>query len=274
MTRVTPEDGRRALAAGEIDALAIIPQRYGEPLKIVGSDRHPSAATVMRAVIFQAAESAAPPIDVTDIDGHQVAEAIRTGIPFTLILAFGFLAIYATAAPLIQQRQRGTLKLLGLTPLSRLTFVLAQLPARLAIAVVQLAVLSGLAYASHLLTLDRLPGAVFSAFITLLLLFAFGYLVGGLASSAEIASAAFTGLLPVLLMPSGFMFPVDTLPNWVQVVGRFVPLSYCGDALRHFMTGAPIAYSLVADYSITVACVIVVTWLAAKTFRWDQGEVG
>jgi ABC-2 type transport system permease protein len=271
---VTPQEGLERVRVGELSAQIVLPSELDKaPVGIVVGLDQTSAGTSLRRWIQKAADGlSAEQILVRDLNGREPLELPKALLPFTLLVCFWFLSFYSIGFQTILMRQRGTLKLLGLTPVSRLTFILAQVPARLALAMAQLTVILFLGYLTGFVAADRIPGALFSALIGILMIFSFGYLVGGIFKVPEAALILPTALLPAIMFPSGFMFPIEMLPDWVGKVSPYLPFTYMADTLKHYLVGTSFRYSPWLSYSVMLGITVVVTLLTARTFQWDQGE--
>jgi len=204
--------------------------------------------------------------------GGQDFDGFRFGLPAVLVLAFGQLAFLGTATTMVQLRARGTLRLLALTPLRRLTFIAALVPARVAIAAFQLAIMAALAAATGFLELAQVGRLLVTCVLGLAMLFSLGFLLGGRLSSPEVASGALAGLLPVLLIASGILLPLSMLPAGVAAVADFLPFTYLGDAVRQDLVGGAPLHPIELDWLVMAGSAALFTLLAASTFRWDQGE--
>jgi ABC-2 type transport system permease protein len=198
------------------------------------------------------------------------ATALTLALPAILVFGFGSLAVHGTAAPLVELRRRGTLRLLATTPMSRLDFIVAQLPARAALAVVQLGVALPLAVALGAVRPLAVPELMLSLLLGLTMLSALGFLFGGRMQSPELVSGMVGGLLPVALMASGVLVPLDVLPGWLQTLSIASPLTYLGDAVRHDVVGAATRFPLPLDLAVMGLASTVLIVLAARSFRWDE----
>ncbi len=193
-------------------------------------------------------------------------------LPGIIVMAFSSLALFGTSTPIIQMRQRGTLRLIGLTQVSRLTFIASQLSARFLIAVIQLAVLLGVAASQGLLPGENLLAILIVNVLGILMLFALGYLVGGVGKSLEAVSGLLGGFMGPVLIVSGLLMPIDYLPSWVKLFSAAIPLTYYGEALRYYMIGIPPSMPIMIHYAVMAGTTVLFGFLAMKTFRWDQHD--
>lgn len=211
-------------------------------------------------------------VAVTGPDGEPAFDPFRFGLPAVLILAFASLALFGTAIPLISLRARGTLRHLGMTPLSRATFLLAQAPARLLIALVQLAVMATIAGVTGFLEPSAILTLLATSVVGLAMLFSLGYLAAGLLHNEELATTTLGMLMPLVLMFSGVLLPLSLMPDAIASAARFSPFTYLGDALRIDLVGSEGSYSRLTSYTVMAATAVVVTAIASRIFEWDQGE--
>jgi ABC-2 type transport system permease protein len=164
------------------------------------------------------------------------------------------------------ERQYGVLKRLRITPLGRPSLLAAKILAILAVEVVQVAVLVGVAFA-----LGWDPGGTPALAVPAVALATVGFAGLGLlmagALRAEITLAAANGLYLVLLLLGGMVFPLSSLPSGVRTVARALPSGALSDAMH----GALSAGGSVPGR----AWVVLAVWAvgapaaAAATFRWE-----
>lgn len=187
-------------------------------------------------------------------------------VPGVIALAIMSTAFTAQAISVGFDRRYGVLKLLGVTPLSRLRLLLAKTCAILAIEAIQLALILGVATALGwrpsgnpiaALVLVVLGTASFSA-----LSFA---LAGVLRAEATLAAANAIYLL--LLLAGGTVIPRDQMPSWLGDFGQLLPSGALGNGLRDVMAGGggiPVGSALVLVVWGALGAVI-----AHRTFRWE-----
>lgn len=164
------------------------------------------------------------------------------------------------------ERSYGVLKRLGATPLGTRRLVLAKSLAVVLVEVVQLLVLVGvglvLGWRGNLGAVAPVIGGV------LLGTLAFAGIGLTLAGTlrGEVNLAAQNGLYLVLLLVGGIMFPLDSLPNWLQVPAQLLPSSALADVLRGALTGATLNGGA---WIVLAAWALVTPATAAKFFRWQ-----
>lgn len=205
-------------------------------------------------------------------DGGAPFDPLKAALPTGLLMALMSIAFFGTATPLIALRARGTLRLLGTTPLNRMTFVLAQAPVRLALVALQLVVLGVAAVWMDFLPVAGTLRLMGTGLLGAVMLFAFGYLIAARMRNAEVVNGLLGLLMPIVLFSSGLFLPMDMLPSVVGSISRALPTSYLVDALNHDLNAAASVHSLAVDWLVLLAGALIFGGLAARLFRWDQGE--
>jgi ABC-2 type transport system permease protein len=163
------------------------------------------------------------------------------------------------------ERQYGVLKRLGSTPLGRPALLAAKTLAILAVEVLQVAVLAGVA-----LALGWRPAGSVVAFVPAMLLATVGFaglgmlMAGRLRGEAVLAAA--NGLYLVLLLLGGMVIPLAELPGPLRAVSRALPAAALSDVLHAASNAGAVpgrAWLVLAVWAVAAPLA------AAKTFRWE-----
>lgn len=199
-------------------------------------------------------------------------DTFRFGLPGVLTLAFGQLAFIGTTTALVQLRARGTLRLLSLTPVTKRAFAISIVPPRLMIAAFQLVVMAIVALATGYLAGGDVARLVLTCLLGLAMLFSIGVFLGGWMRSPEVASGVLSAVFPLLMIVTGIFIPLHLLPDAMQTLADWIPLSYLGDALRQDLVGGNPLHAIGVDYAVMAGTTLVFSVLTLLTFRWDDGE--
>ena len=187
-------------------------------------------------------------------------------------LAPGILALAVMSTAMVSlgiatgfERQYGVLKRLGATPLGRPRLLAAKTVAVLAIELLQVAVLVGVALA---LGWSPSPGEAPAAGAVILATAGFagiGLTMAGVLR-AEVTLAGANALYLILLLIGGVVFPLGSLPTALADVARALPAAALSDALHAALGGGRGG----AGAWVALACWAVgAPALAAVTFRWE-----
>lgn len=188
-------------------------------------------------------------------------------------LAPGILALAVMSAAMVNpaiatgfERESGVLKRLGTTPLGRPRLLGAKTITVLAVEVVQVVVLVGVAIA-----LGWRPGgspalAAAAGLVASVGFAGIGLLLAGTLPALTTLAAA-NGLYLVLLLVGGMIFPLDRLPGALRTVADLLPAAALSTALEAaFTTGAAVPAKA---WLVLLAWAVAAPALAAWRFRWE-----
>jgi ABC-2 type transport system permease protein len=279
------EDELAAMKRGEVSAVIVIPAGLQAsaaskaPLAIeVYTDPTNSQTTqIMESIVEKIANAfnlqLAGGTEVLTVTTRPIQSealsAVGYLVPSILAMALMQLGVFA-AIPLVQQREKGILKRMGATPLPRWMLIGSNILVRLIVAIADAVVILGIGYL--LFDLKSSGSLLAVAGLTLLGAAAFlalGFLLAAFVRTEEQA----TGVVQLVQIPmmflSGIFFSFTFLPEFLQTIARFLPLTYLGDALRQVMVnGTPVA-SLEFDILVLVGWLVVCLGISARYFRWE-----
>jgi ABC-2 type transport system permease protein len=296
VTRIdSADDADAQLRDGELDAYIVLastpdPDGVLHP-EIVVEGTDPQIAGMVPAALQQAVLAGiaefAPPIpsgieapalpriepDVRALYGGTGDEELDSldllGGPFIGLLVF-LLVYVVTSVSFLRERSLGTLERLMASPLRRTEIVVGYMLGFTIIALVQAAEVLGFS----LLVLDLYNAGSVWLLFGLEVVLAIGAVSLGIFLSTfarnEFQAVQF---IPIVVVPqvllSGLLVPVESEPEWLQVVSNVLPLTYAVDALREVMLkGADLASSRVQlDVAVLVAFCVVLIVAAAATLR-------
>jgi len=216
--------------------------------------------TLIIPVLLLVGFSVAPLIDVGG--GSRVAFLA----PGVLALAIMSTAFTGQAIATGFERRYGVLKRLGATPLSRAGLLMAKTAAVVAVEVLQIVVIVGVALALGWRPQGSPPAAALLLLAATAAFSGLGLLMAGvLRAEATLAAANLVYLL--LLATGGVIFPLSKFPDSVRPVLELLPISALTGGLRAVLTGG--AALPLGALAILVAWAVVTLGLAACTFRWE-----
>lgn len=212
-----------------------------------------------------------PPLVVPESRAIQTEtlSAISYFVPSVLAMAIMQLGIFA-ANPLVADREKLILKRLAATPLARWQLVAGHVLMRLGIAVVQTIVIVAV---GALLFGVRTTGNWLAVggfvFLGALVFLALGYVIASFAPTEDAAGAMTSVVQFPLMFLSGIFFAIDQMPQGLQMVARFIPLTYLGDALRQTMVDGAAFSPLWVCVAVLLAWLVGCFAVAARFFRWQ-----
>ena len=212
---------------------------------------------VVLLVFFALADVLPIPDDVDD--------AVDFLFPGVLALAVMSAAMVGPAIATGFEREYGVLRRLAVTPLGRPALVVSKIVGILAIEVVQVLVLTAVAVFLGWSSEGASPLVALLAVLLGTVAFAgLGLLLGGTLPGLTTLAAA-NGLYVLLLLVGGMVFPLTSLPGWLQGFSRLLPPASLADLLHGALGPAGVP---------TRAWVVLAAWAvigpiaASRFFRW------
>lgn len=199
-------------------------------------------------------------------DGGRVLDYMVPGILAMSVLFLGLQGVM----PLVELREKKTLKRLGATPLNRGMIIYSQIVHRLVLAVIQALIIITIArFVFDVQMVGNwwlLLGILMLGTSTLISL---GFLLTARARTVEGATPLVMGLQFPMMFLSGIFFPTNMMPDFMKPIIAALPLTYLGDAFRQVMVGATPLYPLGVDVAVLGAWLVVTMVLAVRFFRWE-----
>jgi ABC-2 type transport system permease protein len=188
--------------------------------------------------------------------------------PGLMAMVIMFAAMTGLAASISRERELGTLDGILSAPISRLSIVLGKSLAQVVRGLLQaiLALILAIVFfgvvvhGSYTLLLLLLVLTVFS-FIGI------GIIISALASEQETAMTIMMTLTFPMLFLSGALFPVQQMPTAIQVVSRFLPLTYAVNALRKCIVLGTGITGMMPEVWIMLGFGVVFTAIAIPVFN-------
>lgn len=158
-------------------------------------------------------------------------------VPGLIAMILIITAVISVSLSLVREKERGTQEQLNVSPLSSMELLLGKVIPYLVIALIN-AVL--ILIASYFLFGVEIKGSYIELLLTTsLFLFtstALGIFISAVSDSQQVAFtlATFISLLPSIIL-SGFVFPIDNMPLFVQIITNITPTKFYLVMLRSIM---------------------------------------
>ena len=154
-------------------------------------------------------------------------------LPGLLAFMLMNLSIAGSGFNIVEYRRRGILKRLFVTPIQPKDFIVSIVLARLAIVLVQISVVLGLA----ITLLDiKIVGSLFSLYgmvvLGTVIFLCLGFCLGSFAKTQEAIRPMVSAFVFPQLILSGVFFPISSMPELMQPVAHALPLSVIATGLR------------------------------------------
>jgi ABC-2 type transport system permease protein len=192
-------------------------------------------------------------------------------IPGIIAMSVMTLSLFGTVNLNTELRQKGIIRKLSTTPITRTDWILSDILYQFTIAVVSTTAMLLVSYAVYNVNLHL--NAWLIAFI-LLDVFAFvgiGMILTRFVKEAQSAAAAANAISFPMMFLSGSFFPIELMPGFLQKIAKMLPLYYVNEGLRAAM--------VFEDNMAALRCAAVIGAFAAVVFilgvmatKWEEGK--
>jgi ABC-2 type transport system permease protein len=223
--------------------------------------------TVAMPVIFYALLSSVP---INRLIGTELSYAtfLLPGMIAYVIMQGG---IYGLAYWMVDLKARGVIKRFLVTPVKPYQMAISVIASRLVIMLLQVVLLSAIGFLVFdvaiswnivsIISLTLLGGVIF------LIL---GLLISSFAKTYETAAPITAAIGLPLTALGNIFFPIEKLPEAVQLVAKILPISYLADGLRKVYT-LPFDWSLVTkDFLVLGLWALIMLVLVLWRFRLEE----
>ena len=192
-------------------------------------------------------------------------------VPGIIAMAVMTSSLFGTVNLNTELRQKGIIRKLSTTPITRTDWILSNILYQFILAVISTIAMLLVSYAVFDVSLQI--NAWLPVFIVLDV-FAFvgiGMILTRFAKEAQSAAAAANAISFPMMFLSGSFFPIEMMPGFLQTFARILPLYYVNEGLRASMVfdDNMAALSYAAIIGVFAAVVFILGIMATK---WEEGK--
>ena len=177
--------------------------------------------------------------------------------------------IMGLATTLSEHRRNGTIKRLASTPLSKASWIIANVLQQTLLAFALTAVMIAVGWV--VFDVRILPG-FFAILLIVLGAVAFcsvGIVLGNVIKDVEATSGVGNAIGFPMMFLSGAFWPIEMMPGYLQTVAKFLPLYYFHDGLRSIMVYQSPALPTVSFLVLGIFAATFIL-LAIKVTKWKE----
>jgi ABC-2 type transport system permease protein len=199
------------------------------------------------------------------IPDKRLLDYIAPAILAMLILFFGFLL---TGINFLRERSQGTLERLMASPVSRLDIVVGYIFGFLLFALLQTMII--FFYMVYVLNI-HFQGELWQILVFQVVVGIGAVCLGTFISIFARNEFQMTQFIPLIILPQtflcGLLWPVEQMPDYLQWVARFLPLTYAVAGLRDIMLSGQTLLQTGYNLGILVAFAVVMSIAASLTLK-------
>jgi ABC-2 type transport system permease protein len=190
-------------------------------------------------------------------------------VPAIMGMLLMLICAMMTSISIVREKERGTMEVLLVSPTKPLMIIVAKAVPYLALAFIIMIII--LLMARFVLGVP-LMGSLFWIFVIsivyILLALALGLLVSNVAQTQLVAllMSAMVLLMPIVML-SGMIFPVESMPRILQWISAIIPTRYYISAMRKMMIMGVGIEQVLFELTVLSAMLVALLTLALKTFK-------
>jgi len=194
---------------------------------------------------------------------------VDLSVPALAAIIIGSAALIGVPTAVSAERETGVLRRYRATPVSPMALIAARVTIQLFMCALGMAVQIGLAALLYGLRFGGSALAVTVAFLFATLAFlSLGFLIASVSPTARVAQTIGMGLFFPLMFLSGAAMPRQIMPEGVQAITGWLPLTQVVTLLQGLWLGGGFADHL-PELGWLVGFLLVGTMLSVRFFRWE-----
>ncbi|MBU7012769.1 MAG: ABC transporter permease [Theionarchaea archaeon] len=247
------------------------------PVILLVTDEQDMAAPALTGIIYGVANSFSNNLigteDIVTITGEpleqrtlKVADYFLPGFIAAFIMTNGIIGATSTIS---EYRRDGQVKRMAATPLPKISWILGNILQQTVLAFILTGVMIILGWVIFGV---RLIPNVYALLLILTGAVAFcsvGMVLGGVIKDVEAANGAGNAIAFPMMFLSGAFWPIEQMPDYLQIVAKFLPLHYFHDGLLQIMVYKNPGQSL-TGFVVLGTFAVVFILVALKVTKWKE----
>lgn len=287
----TREEADLAMERSQIDAILVLPESFGEVqagqqypsgnLEVYYSQNNQQAGQTLSSVmqtqfaaineelVGEQAEPFTVTAKSTGKEGLSSLDYLFPGLVGFTILGMG---LFGPTSVFPRLKQRGVLRRYHTTSLKVWQFVLGNVLSNSAAALLAVAVMMIVAITLPMFDLNIQGNLLLlSLFIILgaVVIFGIGLSIGGWAKNENQAAPLSNLISFPMMFLSGTFFPRFLMPEWLQSLSAFLPLTPFIDGVRMIMVEGKGVIDILPQIGMLAAWGLIIYLIAFRVFRWE-----
>jgi ABC-2 type transport system permease protein len=279
---------KEKMSRSELDAAIVLPKSFGEvepgkqypsgTAQVIYTQNNQQSGTALTSILesqFKAINANLVPSDTPfTVQGEQLNEKSLTAFDYTFAGLLGFaiigMGIFGPINVFPELKKMGILRRLSTTPLRVWQYFLSTMIGQAIIGLVALAIMFIVAIlVFHLQVVGNWLELIIFLIASITMILGIGLALGGWAKNErQVAPLANIVVFPMMFL-SGTFFPRYLMPDWLQNVTTFLPLTPVIDGIRLITTEGASLIGVLPQLGLIGAWLVVIYIIAFKVFRWE-----
>lgn len=281
------DQAKEKMTRGQLDATVVLPTDFGTvkngqypsgQAKIFYTQNSQSAATTLEAVLDSVFAGINKGLTKSDqpfsVSSQQLNDRSLKQFDYTFAGLLGFsiigLGIFGPVNVFPELKKQGILRRLHSTPLKVWQYFVANVISQAAIGICSIAIQFAVAIGVfHLKITGNILELIIFILLGIVTIFGIGMALGGWAKDQNQAAPLSNIVVFPMIFLSGTFFPRFLMPQWLQKVSAFLPLTPVIDGIRLIETEGKHLTQIGPQLGLMAAWIVVIYLIAFRVFRWE-----
>lgn len=298
MTNVTTvADIKDMVQRGQLEGGIVIPANFSQSLMsgqqgtliIISDESNPQISATIQAALKGVFNAMSQQLAIHNVAPLNATNSLAVVQPYSIqtqgvvsgnpsyfdfiapgIMAMTVMMSVMTGLPVAisQEKEIGTMDGMMVAPVNRLSILLGKTLAQTARGLIQGVIILALAIGIFGVVIQ---GSILLVFALLLLgVFSFvglGIVITSFTKDQETAQMLMMTLMFPMMFLSGVFFPIQQMPDFMQTIAHFLPLTYASDALRKVMVLGAGVSQITTELIVLIGFGVVMIAIALPVFR-------
>lgn len=284
----TLDAAKDKMSRSELDAVIVLPKEFGDIQKgaqypsgnaqVIYTENNQQSAAALTSVLgeeFKAINAKfVTNITPFTVSSQQLNERSLSAFDYTFAGLLGFaiigMGIFGPVNVFPELKKMGILRRLSTTPLKVWQYFLSTMIGQAIIGLISLAIMFVVAiWIFHLQVVGNWFELTIFLVLGIITILGIGLALGGWAKNERQAAPLSNIIVFPMMFLSGTFFPRFLMPDWLQNISAFLPLTPIIDGIRLIATEGKHFIDILPQIGLIGAWLIVIYFVAFRVFRWE-----
>lgn len=281
------DEAKELMGRGELDSIIELPKTFGEPnaqglpsgdMKVYYDEASPqtgqTVASVMSGVLDKINNDITKTKPLFTVTQTSTSTAGLSQFDYTISGLIGFsilsLGIFGLANQLPAEKKNGVLRRVRATPFGKGRMIIGTMIYYGFVGLISITVMlvTALTVFGFEMRGDWINLTIF-IILSIIMMLGIGLLIGGWAKNENQSAVLSNAVSFPMMFLSGAFFPRFLMPDWLQAITNFVPLTPVIDGIRYITTEGKTLLDLGPQLAFIGIATIIIYALAIRLFRWE-----
>ncbi len=225
----------------------------------------------LKADLLQRSDTKIKPLNILSIPSFWYNETLNYKtfmVPGILVLLVTMITLFLSAMNIVREKEIGTLEQINVTPIKKSQFIIGKLFPFWVIGMALLTI--GLIIAKLIFDVPMLGSLVLLYFYTsiyILVVLGIGLFISNFTDTQQQAMFIAWFFMVIFILMSGLFTPIESMPEWAQLLTEFNPIKYFVKVMRMVMLKGSGINDIAPQLAKTLVYAVIMNGLAVWSYK-------